>query len=339
MASSSSNEELKNKLAVTEAVKPGKTIADLLEQQKPEISKALPKHMDEETFVRVALTTAKTGNGLLECTPQSFLASLMLCAQLGFEPGPLGYVWFIPRNSKVKDAQGRERWEKQCTFQIGYQGWADLARRSGEVAVIEARAVYPGDHFEVEYGSNAHLTHRPGMNPQGMLGTTWENKSQVLRDPDAVHPSHVYAFVRLTNGQEQFVSMAWDDAMAYRGFAKTKGVWDEHPLPMALKTVFLRLKTWLPRSIEMDRASIHDGTAPTSIAPNMLEAAPAEIDAESAPELDAPADVREALEERISGFSDGQIAVLDDRLSGAEIPLVVAEMSDEQVSEVWGWEL
>jgi len=292
------NTELLEAIEATDQPKAGPTIAEILERQKAEIGRALPNGMDADTFTRIALTTMKTSDVLAGCTPASYIQCLMLCAQLGFEPGPLGYVWFIPRNVKV-NRNGREFKESQVTLVVGYQGWVDLARRSGQIARVECRPVYEGDEFSFCYGTEQHLRHVPSNQPVGLLGSeyNYKSKSRESRNPLAKTPTHVYAYVKLTNGEDAFHVMTWADVLEYRAFGKTRGVWDEHPIPMALKTVFLRLKTWLPRSITMDQAYLHDNTTPASITPNMLEAprpadpevvdeTPAEISAtaESAPE-------------------------------------------------------
>ena len=252
MGSSSSSGELEAKVAAAPTASADKTLDQYLADHATEIAKALPQAFDTETFVRMALTTVKTGDGLLACTHRSVLASMMLAAQLGFEPArELGYVWFIPRPRKIGDQRVME-----CTFQVGWQGWAELARRSGAVYSIEARVVYAADEFDYRHGTDPYLTHKPAP--------------QLAKDPVAV-----YCLANLASGHQPFVVLSWEDALSYRRFATTTKVWDAHPEEMAQKTAFLRLRKWLPRSIEMDRALRHDGTAPAmDLSPNMLEVDP-----------------------------------------------------------------
>src|SRR5436309_12826592 len=73
-----------------------RSIYQLIEAQKQEIARALPKHMDADRLARVAITTLRQTPRLLECTPQSLLGALMLSAQLGLEPGPLGHAYLVP---------------------------------------------------------------------------------------------------------------------------------------------------------------------------------------------------------------------------------------------------
>lgn len=346
------NQQLLERIENTPENGTGPSLYQRLEAQKSEIERALPNGMDADKFTRIALTTMKTSDALSGATPDSFIACLMLCAQLGFEPGPLGYVYFVPRNVKVK-RNGQERWEEQATFQLGYQGWIDLARRTKEIQRVDVRAVFPGDEFSYEYGSNQHLRHVPKGEPVGMLGVTThyqgkgqnKTRSTVLRDANAVEPTHVYAFVKLSNGEDVFHVMSYQDALAYKQFAKTKGVWDQHPLPMALKTVFLRLKTWLPRSIEMDNAARHDDTTPTVIDAHMLEqqrpADPELAEVEEPQAIEATAEQVDvgktylaAMRERLSPERSQQLV---EWLAGNDFPESTDAMTVEQIGATAEW--
>src|SRR5258706_772903 len=97
------------------AVQPGDTLAAMIRSMKPEIAMALPKHMDPDRMARIATTLMRTTKDLAVCTPASFLGALMTCAQLGLEPGPLGFAWIIPRrNSKTNTME--------AGVQLGYKG-------------------------------------------------------------------------------------------------------------------------------------------------------------------------------------------------------------------------
>lgn len=182
--SSANAGELEAKVAAAPVASPDRTLDQYLAEHADQIAKALPPGMTAETFIRMTLTTVKTGaTGLQACTNRSILASAMLAAQLGFEPATeLGYVWFVPRPRTI----GQERL-MECTFQVGWQGWAELARRSGAVDSIEARVVRQGDQFDWQHGTAAYLTHRP--DPDGA---------------DDAEPTHVYCLAMLANGRPQF---------------------------------------------------------------------------------------------------------------------------------------
>ena len=192
--------QLLEKLDATPEVGQGPTLKQMLANQQPEIARALPKSMDPDTFTRIALTTMKTSDALAECNPATYISCLMLCAQLGFEPGPLNRVYFVPRKVQVESG-GSKYWDNQVTFQIGYQGWIELARRSKEIRRVECRAVYPGDEFDYEFGTDQHLRHKPLGAPVGLLGVevkyqgkgSNKTRTEVKGDDSAVDPTHVYA--------------------------------------------------------------------------------------------------------------------------------------------------
>ncbi len=129
------------------------SIVDLIEKMKPEIARALPKHVTPDRMARVALTALRTNKQFAECTPQSLLACIMQASQLGLEVNtPLGHAYLIPRKNKGT---------MECTLLIGYQGLIELARRSGQVRALWAFPVYEGDVFKVAYGLKPNVEHEP----------------------------------------------------------------------------------------------------------------------------------------------------------------------------------
>src|SRR5690606_22786403 len=126
------------------------TIFDLIERQKTQIARALPKHITAERFARIVLTQIRTTPKLLECDQQSLLAAIMLSAQLGLEPGPLGHAYIVP--------YGRE-----ATFIIGYKGYLDLMWRSGKLLSLAVPEVCENDGFDFEYGLDARLRPKPAL--------------------------------------------------------------------------------------------------------------------------------------------------------------------------------
>src|SRR5690554_876854 len=131
------------------------TLAALIERQKPEIARALPKHMDPDRLARIATTVLRQTPQLGAADPASFLGALMTCAQLGLEPGPLGHAYLVPfRNNKTNTVE--------VTFIPGYRGLLELARRSGQVRSVAAHVVKDGDDFEFSLGLHPRLEHKPG---------------------------------------------------------------------------------------------------------------------------------------------------------------------------------
>jgi recombination protein RecT len=206
------------------------SVMKLLEQMKGEIARCLPKHLTPERMTRIALTELRKTPKLQECDPLSFIAAIMQASQLGLEPGILGSCYLIPFNN---NSTGKV----ECTFMPGYRGFLDLARRSGQIVSLVARAVYANDKFSYEFGLKEDLTHKPAMTERGELVA-------------------VYAVAILKDGGHQFDVMSKKDVDLIKNQSKSKnnGPWITHYEEMAKKTVLRKLFKWLPCSVEMQKA-------------------------------------------------------------------------------------
>lgn len=211
---------------------------------KKQMALALPKHLTAERLARIATTEIRRVPALASCSPESFLGAIMQCAQLGIEPSNgLGHAYLIPFGNG-KDRQGRPN----VQLIVGYRGMIDLARRSGQIISISARAVYENDEFSYEYGLHEDLKHKPS---DGI---------------DAGALTHVYAVARLHGGGVQFEVMSRKQIELARAHSKAKnGPWFDHYEEMAKKTVIRRLFKYLPVSIEIQRAVSLDERAEAGI--------------------------------------------------------------------------
>lgn len=128
---------------------PNSEFRDVLLKLRPQLTAALPKHLDPDRLLRIVLTTVRKTPALLTCSRESVLAAIMQAAQLGLEPdGNLGLAYLLPYGS-------------QCQLIVGWKGLIELARRSGLVANITAHCVHYGDFFEYELGLDPKLRHIP----------------------------------------------------------------------------------------------------------------------------------------------------------------------------------
>lgn len=250
-ASSTSAQELKDKLpATTEPAQvvdlrrpqPLNTIRTLIESQKTELARALPRHLDPDRLARIAFTTIRTGKDLDKCSAESLLGALMTCAQLGLEPGPLGHAYFVKYGS-------------EATFILGYKGMIELALRSGKIVSLVAREVYEHDKFHVAYGLDDRLEHEPTLTGE--------------RGPVVAY----YAVAKLTGGGHVFVVMSREDVEAYRKRSRGKdsGPWVTDYDAMAKKTCMRRLFTYLPTSVELAQALAQDGQVRTEVKADALD--------------------------------------------------------------------
>ena len=215
---------------------PYQNIQDLFKRMAPEIAKVLPKHIKSDHLLRVALTEIRKNPKLLECSSQSLLGALMLAAQLGLEPGILGHAYLIPYyNSKTRSTE--------VQFQIGYKGYIDLVRRSGELQTLDVHEVCRNDTFEYEYGLTPKLMHRPALDNRG-------------------DPYCYYAIAKLKDGGFSYLVMSVQDIEKFRKRSKSpeNGPWVSDYDAMAKKTVIKQLAKYLPLSTEIQRSITQDET-------------------------------------------------------------------------------
>lgn len=245
--------------------KPG-DLMRYLEKSKSAIAMALPKHLTPERMMRLALTCFSTTPALRSCTPQSILSSVVVAAQLGLEPGIAGQGYLIP----YKDT---------CTFVPGWQGLVGLLNNSGR-ATAWTGAVFEGDVFDFQLGSEPRCHHVPGEN---------------YGDPDKL--AWVYACGKV-NGSEQPVIEAWPIARVWRHRDKFNKVGKRHysfenPEMYARKVVLLQVLKYMPRSIELNNAIVASEAAEMGKATTITDGVVVEVDATAA---DAAKEEAEAVD-------------------------------------------
>jgi len=128
-------------------------------QIKTQLLSVAATGLDYDKLVQVAWWTLRSNPLIAECSRESFLGALYLCARYGLYPDIRGHAWIIPRRTGPPGGDGRRGWEAH--FQVGYQGWRKLALRSGMIERVEAHPVREGDQFGYAYGSEPYIDHRP----------------------------------------------------------------------------------------------------------------------------------------------------------------------------------
>lgn len=218
-----------------------------IKQMQGEIKKALPAVITPERFTRIVLSALSTNPKLQETTPQSFLGAMMTAAQLGMEPNtPLGQAYLIPYyNSKSRC--------NECQFQLGYKGLIDLAYRSGEVSIIQAKVVYENDEFTYSFGLEPVLKHIPAASDRGS-------------------PTYVYAMFRTKEGGFGFDVMSMDAVRRFaQQYSKTfaSGPWQTNFEEMAKKTVLKKVLKYAPLKSDFLRGMSLDGIIKTEVSEDM----------------------------------------------------------------------
>ncbi len=229
---------------------PELTLTDKVRNMEKQFQLAMPKGAEAQQLIRDALTCLRQTPKLQECESNSVLGALMTCAQLGLRPGVLGHAWVLPfwdNKSRGYKAQ----------LVIGYQGLVELSYRSNQIASLSARTIFANDAYEVEYGLEEKLLHKP------------------LMTGDRGEPVAYYAVVRFANGGSTFIVISHVDMLKYKqkyATAKSKegtvfGPWKDEFEGMAHKTCLRQLSKWMPKSTELALAVENDGAVRVDLTP------------------------------------------------------------------------
>lgn len=235
------------KKAAPAAVSPMKNMQDLIISMKGQIEAALPSVITGERFARMVLTAMSNTPKLASCTPKSFLGAMMQAAQLGLEPNtPLGEAYLIPFMNHGT---------LECQFQVGYKGMISLAHRSG--LYVQAHEVHENDEFDVEYGLEPKLVHKPVFKDRGPVIAYYG----VWKDKDGISGFEIMS-------KEDVEAHARKYSQSYgKGFSPWKSNFDE----MAKKTVIKKALKYAPLTTEFIRGITADGTIKTEISKDMVD--------------------------------------------------------------------
>jgi len=135
-------------------------IQDLLVQSRGQIVKYLPRHLDADKMIYVALETVRADSFLRQCEPLSIVQAVLEASQLGLMLGKkLGHAYLVPRRDKKANNI------LKCQLLIGYRGFIALAHRTGKVSSIFPAVVHQGDQFSLKLGTGRQLSHAPLLDP------------------------------------------------------------------------------------------------------------------------------------------------------------------------------
>jgi recombination protein RecT len=215
---------------------PGKTLQQRLRELGGEIAKALPNMVSPERFVRIVLTEIRETPKLAECTPESFLGAVMQSAQLGLEFGPLGLAYLVPYKNKGV---------MECQLIVGYKGYLALARRSGEIKQIVARAVHEKDTFRVWTDENGdHLLYERGEG---------EDRGEIIK---------YFGLATFINGGSHVEVMSLSEIKKRKDRSASANAsfspWKSDEEAMSKKTVVRAMIPWIPLATEVAQAIAGD---------------------------------------------------------------------------------
>jgi len=176
---------------------------------------------------------------LRECEPASVVSSAIQADSLKLPIHPsFGFINFVPFKNRESG-----RWE--CTMIPGWKGYGQLALRTGQVRNVNAEIVREGE-----------IT---GYNRFTGVVAFGEKKSETIVG--------YYAMIELTNGFRKEIYITVDEAQEHgrrysTTYNRSKGEWfrgakwndafEKHN--MGKKTAFLKLKAYMPMSVEIQNA-------------------------------------------------------------------------------------
>lgn len=195
-------------------------VTSVLDSYRGLISQVLPKGISPEKIIGTAAYLVANNKDLQKCSANSVVGAVIQASMLGLEPiSTLGHCYFVP-------------YKGMAQFQIGYQGYIELGRRSGLVKALYAHVVRQGDEFDYHLGTGKKIVHKPLLEGGGKV-------------------THVYAVVKYTNGGYDFVVLtsAQVEMTRQRAPGGSSGPWKTDWEAMAMKTAIRRLKNSIPMSV------------------------------------------------------------------------------------------
>lgn len=214
------------------------TARDLIQAQQSAIETQLAGAMNSAAFVRAAISSVASSPQLQQATPASLLGGIMLAAQLKLEIGPaLGHFYLTPRSINRKEG---DNWVKTwtCLPIIGYQGYIELAYRSGRIEKIETFLIRKGDKFD--HGANSERGRFFDWSPADYDETReWTGVVGIAKIKGA---GTVWAYLPKAKVIERRPDR-WD-----------KSPWATNEEEMARKTGIRALAPYLPKSTELGKA-------------------------------------------------------------------------------------
>ena len=132
-----------------------------LELAWPTIAKLVPANIPPDKFKAMMIMAVSNNPKLMECTPISLTRATTDAAELGLSLNP------NLKECDILPVWGPNGSVSQCRPRAG--GLMKLARQTGEIADIYAHEVHENDTFEVEYGLEKKLVHKPASGDRGKI--------------------------------------------------------------------------------------------------------------------------------------------------------------------------
>jgi recombination protein RecT len=193
-----------------------------------------------EIFTREISFAVQAINGsemLQKCDRNSVLQAVYNIALTGLSLNPISKLAYLTPRWNAKKQQN------ECLLMPSYQGMVKVITDTGSAKKLDAFLIMEGDVFEVSYGTESTIIHKPKF-PKGktIIGA--------------------YAIAVLSNGEKQFEVMDKDEldhvracSDSWKAFESGKAkssIWNDWEGEMCRKTVIKRLTKYLPKNKEFE---------------------------------------------------------------------------------------
>lgn len=198
------------------------TIENWLESKREELFALLPSNVQKERFVRNIIMQVKMNDSLRNCSISSIAKACVQASTLGLDIGVLGSAYLVPYGNEAQ-------------LSIGYQGYIDLAYRSG-LKAIHTGIVREGDICE-------------------KTATEFIHKCDPF-DKERGDIKGVYCLVELPTGATYSELMSFGEIEQIRSQARSGNspAWRDHWGEMAKKVVIRRALKRASLSVETKEA-------------------------------------------------------------------------------------
>lgn len=204
----------------------------LIELYAPELVKSLPAGVNGTRLVDYAKQHLREKPDLLECTPDSLMASISRAMLGGFElGGPRPDAYIVPFNTKLKLPGGKEVWRKLATCIESWRGLVKLVDNTSRMTrqpVVQA--IYEGESWQ--------LTTRDYL-PAVEHRIDSENAGRKADDDSKIVACYAVFWVD-SETRVHLMQRAEIDAIRDK-HSKSKQTWESHYREMAYKTVIRQM--------------------------------------------------------------------------------------------------
>ena len=219
-------------------------------------------------WIETLINMSAVKSEIAVCTGESAVGALRVAAQMGLEPGPLGLVYFHARwNGDIN--------YYELSMTIGYRGYLELMRRTGEVSDIDAVIVYEKDEFSLQ---------KKSVVANGKLMYIWELNHKPFRGGDRGVKTDVYANVNMKNADAHLEIMNDKDIERIKRTSRSRtkqgqlvGPWVDHEDEMWRKSIVRRLQKWVGLSTEFSIAETLDNLYDVDVSQNLSKMAKGDV--------------------------------------------------------------